>query len=219
MMRINLLPLIGLLLASHPSSGQETVSPFANRAPRYRLAPDDVINVQYRYTPEFNQSASVQPDGFVSLPIVGTLHVGGLNLEEARALVFKVASQRLQNPDVTVTLTEYQKPYFTVAGEVANPGRKELRGRVTAVEAIAMAGGLKPDRAKHSQVILFRRVDPEMAETKVLDLKSTMNPAHLGEDVELMPGDLLVVPQNLASKVERFVRWVNLGMYLNPKPF
>ena len=209
---------IGYLFLSAAMFAQEKAPTFATRTPRYCLAPDDVISVQYRYTPEFNQTASLQPDGFVSLQVVGNVQLGGLTLDEAHDAILKAASVRLQDPEITVALTDYRKPYFTVAGEVANPGRKELRGRVTAVEAIAMAGGLKSERAKHSQVILFRRVNQDMAETKVLNIKEIMTHAHLNEDVELTPGDLLLVPQNNISKIERFVRWVNVGMFLNPQP-
>lgn len=196
----------------------EPPSAFGSRTPRYHLLPNDVISVQYRYSPEFDQTAAVQPDGFVSLQLIGSVKISGLTLDEVRELIAKTAAEHLNEPVVTVTLSEYQKPYITVAGEVSNPGRVELRGRVTAVEAIAMAGGFKQDRAKHSQVILFRRVSPDLAETKLINLKALMKPQGLkdDEDVLLASGDILVVQQNNVSKIERYIHWANVGMFLSP---
>ena len=59
---------------------------FAERDPHYRLQPEDKIEVQYRYTSEYNTLASVQPDGYASMPLIGQVKVGGLTLEEAHNL-------------------------------------------------------------------------------------------------------------------------------------
>jgi polysaccharide export outer membrane protein len=186
------------------------------RDPRYRLQPDDVVEIQYRYTPEYNQTASVQPDGFVSLQLVGPVKLGGMTLEQAHATLVARASARLRDPEITIILKDFEKPYFIVGGEVAKPGQFELRGRTTAIEAIAIAGGFKAGDAKHSQVILFRRISKDAGETKILNLKQIMNAPQLMEDVPLHPGDMLLVPQNRVSKIERFIKWGNLGLYWNP---
>ena len=108
------------------------------------------------------------------------------------------------------------KPQITVGGEVTTPGRFDLRGPTTAVQAIAMAGGFKAASAKHSQVVLFRRVSADTGETKILDLKRIMNAPAMEEDPALKPGDALFIPQNRVSKIERFVKWGNFGVYWNP---
>ena len=79
-----------------------------------------------------------------------------------------------------------------------------------------MAGGFKTLSAKHSQVILFRRISEDTAETKILNLKQMMSDPKLSEDVSLRAGDLLIVPQNRVSKIERVLKWVNMGTYWNP---
>jgi polysaccharide biosynthesis/export protein len=206
---------IYVLLVSTAALGA-TAQSFSDRTPRYHLQPNDVLEVQYRYTPEYNQTATVQPDGFVSLELIGDLKLAGLTLDEARTAIHDKAAERLHDPELSLLLKDYVKPHFAVAGEVATPGRFELRGDVTALEAIAMAGGLKTASAKHSQVILFRRIDEDRAETKVLDLKRLMAAPTAAEDISLKPEDILLVPQNNISKIERFVKWANIGMYLNP---
>jgi polysaccharide export outer membrane protein len=196
--------------------GQTSSGQFADRNPRYHLQPNDVIEIQYRYTPEYNQTASVQPDGFVTLQLIGDVKLEGLTLDQARTSILERASTRLRDPELFLLLKDYEKSHFVVGGEVANPGRFELRGHMTAVEAIAMAGGFKTLSAKHSQVILFRRLDSENGETRTLNLKKIMNTPMLEEDVILRPGDMLLVPQNQISKIERFIKWANVGVYWSP---
>jgi len=191
--------------------------PFAERDPRYRIQPTDVLEVHYRYTPEFDQTITVQPDGFVILAIVGDLKVQGLTLEQAKAAILERAAKRLREPEITMVLKDFEKPYIVVGGEVANPGKFEMRGQVTAVQAIAMAGGFKTTSAKHSQVILFRRIgNGELAKAELLNLKAATSPLTTEPLADLHAGDLLVVPQNLISKIERFVKWVSIGAYVNP---
>jgi polysaccharide export outer membrane protein len=185
---------------------------------RYRLQPSDVVEIHYRYTPEFDQTVTVQPDGFLNLQIVGDVKAQGRTAEELKAAVVEKASLRLKEPEITLVVKEFEKPYFVVGGEVTNPGRFEMRGRVTAVQAIAMAGGFKTASAKHSQVILYRRVGPDLAQAELLNLKAATNPASTEPLAELQPGDLLVVPQNRISKIERLVKLGNLGLYWNPIP-
>jgi polysaccharide export outer membrane protein len=188
---------------------------FAERNVRYRLQPSDVLEVQYRYTPEFNQTVSVQPDGFVSLNVVGDLKLGGLALDAAKELLVKKSSARLRDPEISLILKEYEKPHFFVAGEVVSPGRFEMRSTVSTMEAVAVAGGLK-NSAKHSQAILYRKVNADTAEAKLINLKQIATLTGMGEDFELRPGDLLFVPQNRISKIERFVKWGSFGIFANP---
>lgn len=182
--------------------------------PRYRLAATDVLVVKYRYTPEYDYTATVTPDGYITLPILGEVHVEGLTLAEAQQTILSKASERLRDPEVTVELKEFQRPRFIVGGEVGAPGQFDLRGSVRVMEAIAIAGGFKTS-AKHSQVVLFRRRSDDMVLRRVLDVKDMASRGE-AEDIELRPGDFLFVPQNRISKVTSLVPLASLGLLLNP---
>jgi polysaccharide export outer membrane protein len=185
------------------------------RDARYTLRPGDVITVDYRYTPEYNATASVEPDGFVSLPMLGTVKVGGLTLPQAHDALLAKAGDRLNEPELNVGLKEFEKPYYVVGGEVGAPGRFELHGRVTALQAVEIAGGIKTS-GKASQVLLIRPVDGERGQTRLIDLKKVTAKRQLDEDVEVRPGDILIVPKTRLAKVEPFVRLANAGFYVNP---
>ena len=182
---------------------------------RYLVQPGDVLEVQYRYSPEFNQTITVQPDGYISLQVGGDVKVSGRNVEQVRQLILQKAGERLQDPEATVILREFQKPYFVVAGEVVQPGKIEMRERVTAIQAIMLAGGLK-ESARSSQILLFRKINSEMAEVKVLNLKKIKRTSDLENDLTLQAGDMLLVPRDTLSKIERFIKLASIAAYINP---
>src|SRR5256714_2016239 len=184
---------------------------------RYRLQPGDVLEVQYRYSPEFNQTVTVQPDGYVTLEIGGDLKVAGFTIEETRQAILRQASKRLQDPVATIVLKEFQKPYFVVAGEVATPGKIEMRERVTAIQAIMLAGGMK-ETAKSSQVVVFRQINSsDMAETKLLNLKNIRRTSDLENDLTLQAGDIVFVPRDKISKIERFMKLASVAAFIAPR--
>ncbi len=185
---------------------------FAGRDAHYKLQPEDKVEVQYRYTPEYNATVALQPDGYVSLPLIGEVKLAGKTLDQARAAIVAKADERLADPEVTVLLKEYVKPYFVVAGEVAHPGRFELHGEVSLVEALAVSGGLK-DSAKRTQVILVRKANQEMAEVKLLDLRKMMAAANIREDIAIHSGDMIVVPRNFISRIDPYIRLAETSLY------
>ena len=75
-----------------------------------------------------------------------------------------------RDPVEIIVLKEFQKPYFVIAGEVSLPGKIEMRERVTALQAIMLAGGMK-EGARSSQVVVFRRINTDTAEVKLLNFK------------------------------------------------
>ena len=190
-------------------------SPLRDRNEPYKIQPSDQLQLTYRYTPEYNQSLTVQPDGMVTIDLVGSIKIGDLTLDQARATILEQLQTRLNDPEITLILTDFVRPSYTVVGHVGAPGKFELHGPLTALQAIAIAGGFK-DSAKHSQVILFRRDNNDIARTRILNLKSLMNPKHphLEEDVAIEPGDLLVIPKNQISKIADYVHWVSVGTYI-----
>jgi polysaccharide export outer membrane protein len=188
-----------------------------HRNPRYRLCASDVIALTFPLTPEFDQTITVQPDGFITVAGAGDVHVEGLTTKEAIPAIQAAYVNVLHDPIVTIELKDFNKPYFTVSGQVFKPGKFDLRGYTTATEAIAMAGGFE-DSAKHSQVLLFRRVDDSWTEVKNLDLKHILQGHDVSEDLQIRPGDMLFVPQNTISKIKKFVPNYGMGAYSEFRP-
>jgi polysaccharide export outer membrane protein len=188
------------------------------RRPLYRLRKSDVLEIGFTFSPEFNQIVTVQPDGYVSLKGTEQIYAEGTTVPDLGAVIREAYRGRLHDPEVSVTLKDFDKPYFIAGGEVGHPGKYELRSDTTVTEAVAMAGGFTP-RAKHSQVVLFRRISDEVFESHLLDIKSMLNSRQLREDMHLRSGDLLFVPQNMISKIRQFLPASNLSLYSTPGQF
>ena len=203
--------------ADSPQTGSPDTQ-FKQRDQRYRLRKSDVIDVKFTFSPEFNQTITVEPDGYITLDGAGAIQVENKTLEELTESIRRAYHGILQEPAITVSLRDFDKPFFLAAGQVGKPGKYELRSDTTLTEAVAIAGGFT-DASKHSQVVLFRRVSSDMVEAKVFNVKQMLGSRNLQEDPHLAPGDMLYVPQSNMSKVRRYLPTSTIGAYLNPNPF
>lgn len=190
--------------ADHPA--------LSHRDTRYKICASDVIGLTFSLTPEFDQTVNIQPDGFASLAGAGDVHLQGLTTQEAAVAIRAAYAKILHDPIITVELKDFNKPYFIVNGQVNHPGKFDLRGNTSATEAVAIAGGFN-ESAKHSQVLIFRRVDDDWTEVKLLNLKKILQGHDVQEDTEIRAGDMVFVPQNLISKVKKFIPSTGVGTY------
>jgi polysaccharide biosynthesis/export protein len=203
-----ILSLSGMLLAAQEPTFQE-------RHARYRIHAGDVIAFNFSFTPDFNQTVTVQPDGYITLREVGDIQVVDKTSPEVIAAVRAAYNKVLHDPVVSIELKDFEKPYFVVGGEVNHPGKFDLRGDTTVIQAITIAGGLN-DRARSSELLVFRRISEETVEVKRVDMKHMVSMKNLSEDLHLQAGDMILVPRNKMSKIGRFIPYPSTGMYFNP---
>jgi polysaccharide biosynthesis/export protein len=208
-------------VASTPTDGSSAVSatPAASspglqqRNPRYKLRKGDSFDVDFAMTPEFNQVVAVQPDGYITLKAIGSMYVEGQTVPELTQTLTNAYIKILHDPVIAVSLKDFEKPYFIASGQVAKPGKYDLRGDLTVTEAVAIAGGFD-DKSKHSQVVLFHPVPTGGFEAKVINVKKLMASKDLSEDIRLQPGDMLFVPQNSLSKIKPFLPSSSVSAFL-----
>jgi len=179
-----------------------------NAGPRYRVAPYDEITVNFTTVNAFDEQVFVKPDGYLSLIGAPEIYVFGDTSSEIAEKVKKAYAGALAEPImVNVVVALSNPPYFIVGGQVNNPGKFVLHGQFTVAEAVQAAGGFQLATAKHSRVLLFRRVSPDMVSSKLIDLKRVLDKGDLGDDVFLHNGDLVFVPKNRLSKVTPFLTY------------
>ena len=203
---------------SGEAGGQWSPALTGERRPLYRLHKSDVLEIKFAFEPEFDQVVNVQPDGFIALKGLSELYAEGMKLPELREAIRKAYLPVLRDPEINIFLKDFDRPYFIAGGEVGRPGKYELRADITLSEGVALAGGFT-ERSKHSQVVLFRRVTSEIVESHLLDVKSMMKSRNLDEDIHLVPGDFIFVPQNAISKIKRFLPTSNMSLYSVPASF
>jgi len=111
----------GNLLASASPSGEREAA-LERRNPRYQLCKGDSFDLDFPFTPAFNQqTVTVQPDGYASLRAIGDLHVEGQTIPELTETLRQSYARILHDPVITVTLKDFDKPYFTASGQVTHP--------------------------------------------------------------------------------------------------
>jgi polysaccharide biosynthesis/export protein len=198
-----------------PSAPTSAATPqFQQRDPRYKIAASDTFDLTFPLSPEYNQlGVAVQPDGFVTLYAVGDVKVQGLTIPELTDAVSRAYGGILHDPIISIVLKDFNKPYFIADGQVGHPGKYDLRADTTLTQAVAIAGGFT-DSAKHSQVLLFRRVSDQWVSTQIFDVKKMEAKGDLREDPYLHPGDTLFVPKNRISKIAPFLPGANMGAFV-----
>jgi polysaccharide export outer membrane protein len=192
-----------------------------HRFPRYRIQRSDEMDINFPLVPEYNQTVTVQPDGFIALNDIGEIHVEGMTVDELASAVKKAYADGhiLHDPVVTINLKDFQKPYFSALGQVNKPGKYELREDITVAEAIALAGGFTPTSAKHSEVLLFRKQSNDLIEVKKINIKKMLNEGNLSEDMYLQPGDMVFVPQNFLSKIAPFLPSYSVSLFVSQQKY
>ena len=109
------------------ADGASSPDEMGNRRPPYRIRNSDVIEIKFNFVSEFDQTVSVQPDGFIALRDTDELYAEGLTVAQLRSAVHQAYLTTLHDPEVTITLKDFEKPYFIATGAVAHPGKYELR--------------------------------------------------------------------------------------------
>jgi polysaccharide export outer membrane protein len=179
----------------HPVPGQ--------RNPRYKICRDDVLSLTFPIAPEFNQKITVLPDGYVNLQGAGSAYVLGMTVPEAVDAIKKAYTGVLHDPIIDVDLTDFQKPYFVVLGQVGKPGQYDLRYDMTITQAVAVAGGFSP--TAKTQLLYYHPISSNMMEVKRLNIKEVLNGKNVNEEVHLSPGDMIFVPEKAITKFRKYV--------------
>lgn len=149
-----------LALAGLPAAGQSPPSP-----PDYALGPGDRIRVTVFGHEDLSGEFTVSETGTVSLPLAGTLALGGLGLDEAeRTAADALRPDYLIDPRVAIEVTEY-RPFYII-GEVNEPGAYPYVNGMTVNEAVALASGFTY-RAKRKRVTVIRASDPGREERPI----------------------------------------------------
>ena len=183
-------------------------------APAYQLQIGDTVDIFYRMTPEYNQTVTILPGGDVSLQLLGTVHLAGLDLQQAHDAVLTRANTRLRDPEISLSLKDVNKDHYSVMGEVGSPGRYDLHGPVSVMDALAAAGGFRATSSQHN-VLLVRRLNPtsEYGEVSQIDFRKLRRLNASTELPMLHSGDVLWVTSSKFAKTERIVKLANPGVY------
>jgi len=175
--------------ASGSSSSPATAQPDADKL-TYRIGVEDELQISVWREPELTQVVVVRPDGMITLPLLSDVRVVGLTPEELQAQLTDKLKPFVNEPQVTVSTRAIRSRKAYVVGQVPRPGAYPLNGRKTVLEVLSEAGGLGPFARSGSIYILRKDGDKE---TRIrFEYKKAV--AGKGYNIELLPGDMVVVP-------------------------
>ena len=187
------------------------------RYPRYVIRREDVLQLTFPLTPEFNQKVTVQPDGFINLQNAGSVHAQDLTIPQLVDAIGKAYAGTLHNPIIQADLLDFEKPFFTVSGQVGKPGKYELRSDITIAEALAIAGGMK--QTAKTQVVLFHHTANGWVETRKVNMNDILRGKKVKEDASIRPGDMIYVPEKFIENFKKYVPYsLSGGTFLAPVP-
>jgi protein involved in polysaccharide export with SLBB domain len=188
------------------------------------LKEGDVLDLRFVYNPELNIGVRVRSDGRISLPLLGDVQAAGLRPDALRRSLISKYSAHIKNPDVallvgettarkvfadpefiTIALLRHAAHEIFVGGEVQAPKVVTYEGRITTLQAIMKAGGVK-DTGDLSKVVVLRRGQFERPEWIQLNLSKPLSGESIHNDISLKNGDVVIVPMTGIAKVDLFVR-------------
>lgn len=155
----------------------------AMQSVEYRLGVNDVLDVTVYDEQDLSGSYQVKADGSINMPLIGAVIVAGFTADQAQTLIEnELADGYLINPDVSIEIAKYRS--FYIMGEVKNPGQYEYEDNITALSAVAKAGGFTY-RAKKKYFKILRKGTMQQQE----------NYKKVETSAALAPGDILLVEE------------------------
>lgn len=171
--------------------------------PEVKLNPGDTLEIRFFYTPELNTVQTIRPDGKIALQLIGEVMAQGKTPIELKEELHEQYKQHIKQLDITVIVQTFSNRRVYVGGQVNTPGSIPMPGKLTALEAIMLAGGINLTNGSYANVLIIRYEDNKWA-GGMLNLKRVLE----GEKVEqfcLEPQDIVYVPETRIVEVNRWI--------------
>jgi polysaccharide export outer membrane protein len=173
----------------------------------YILGPGDQITIRALEIDEISDKpVRIETSGFINLPMVGRLKASGLTVEQLETQLASRLKTFVQDPQVSVAISEFRSQPVSLLGSVSSPGVHQLQGRKNLFEVLSLAGGLKPDAGHSIKITRDKQYGPiplpdahddstgrySVASVSVKSIIEASNPR---ENIPIMPNDVISVPR------------------------
>jgi polysaccharide biosynthesis/export protein len=178
----------------------ETLPPAPRQAStidhHYKIGPLDVLNVVVWRNPDLSVTIPVRPDGRISVPLVEDVVAAGKDPVDLSREIEQLLSKVIRDPVVTVMVNSFQGVYseqIRIVGEASKPQSVPYRQHMTLLDVMIQAGGLT-DFADGNGAVLVRGAEGGKAYS--VRLKDLLKRGDISANVEVRPGDVVIVPQS-----------------------
>ncbi len=161
----------------------------------YPIRSGDKLNIQVYRDKELSAIYPVDDEGRINFPLLGNLQVKGLTTEQVRELLTeKLGQDYLVDPQIQVDFEKSVVKNVMVSGQVMKPGNYDFTPDLTVLKLVLNAGGFGPS-ASLGKVRILRTEQDGTKQSIQVNMKRVLDGRD--EDMELQPGDLVVVPESL----------------------
>ncbi len=168
----------------------------------YTLGKDDVIEIVVRNQEEFSGVFVIGPDGNIQYKFVGDVKAEGLNKEQVKEILTEKLKKYVKSPEVSVVILAYRSKFVYILGEVGRPGKYPMKGDVISLRDAIVSAGL-PTRSAALRRIYVVKSDRYHPTRKKIDLFKILYKGITKDNVDLVPGDIVVVPSTIPSEINR----------------
>lgn len=185
-----LLPLVALAQAAPQAGAAASVSP------DYVIGPGDTLDVSVYRNPDLSRTVPVRPDGKISTPLVEDMVAVGKTSSTLARDIEKALSEYVRSPQVNVIVTQAvsASSKVEIVGQVQHPQAVPYRAGLTVLDVVLASGGLS-DYAAGNRATLKRSINGKIQEIKI-KLDKLVNHGDVSQNVPLLPGDIIFVPQS-----------------------
>ncbi len=176
------------------ANAQATATAMRNSAqdPTYKIGPQDILKIDVWKEEQLTRTVPVRPDGKITLPLLNDVQAVGLAPMELASEISEQLKKYINNPQVTVSVTEINSRRVYVTGEVMKGGAFALLPHMTVLQALSSSGGFTQfARVKNIYVLRTENGKQVKLSFNYKEAVSGRNPA---QNIELQPGDVIVVP-------------------------
>lgn len=181
------------------------VSTSPDASPEYRIGPGDMIELRVVGQEQLSGKFRVGETGTVSLPFVGTLQAGGMTEPQLTESVREKLKKYLREPELSVTVAEFNSQFITIIGAVRTPGRYPLKRSVRILDAVGLAGGMTEQAGKNINLVRYQPPTSSAGDGKsgVRDENIHVESVNLEDMLQGRPelnrkiasGDLIYIPE------------------------
>ena len=190
--------------APHPGMGM--FQQWVNYEPEYTLHPGDQLDIVVSSAPELSRTLTVGPDGRVVMPMSRPIMAAGRTFTQVRDELSAELGKQLRDPTLAVTPRAYSPEQIYVGGQVGQPGTYTLPGRIGALEALIMAGGMRPTARTRKVAVLRRAPNGGMMMRTVNIRNGLLNIREYDDNMQLRRGDIIFVPQSNIAEIGTWVQ-------------
>jgi polysaccharide biosynthesis/export protein len=185
---------VPLLLAMcvGPAFGQTPNTKNSADPANYVIGPEDMLSIVVWKNEALSRTIPVRPDGLISMPLLHDVKAAGLTPVQLRESIAKKLSEFIPSPEVSVIVTDVKSFKVSVMGEVAKPGRYELKSQTTVLDVVAAAGGFTAFSSRSKIVVI--RTNGKKTERIPFNYNRVISAGGEDENFYLQPNDIVLVP-------------------------